>query len=130
VNCVVDNFGPVDIMLYPETTVIRIDARLFGGTAPTPPACSSDPTNPLCSMFPLYHLSPTSAPTMVVQGTLDPLVPPAQSDELIAALQANGVANQSIYYSGGHQFTGLSMVDVNSIYQSEANFLTRLFSGQ
>jgi len=64
------------------------------------------------SSSPSEHITANSPPTIALQGGADPLVPPSQTSQLIAALDAAGVANQLVYYPGeGHGWTGANMVD-------------------
>ena len=57
---------------------------------------------------PTYSVSSVSAPTSMMQGTLDTIVFPSQTMAMESALQASGVAAQVIWYDGGHMFQGLS----------------------
>jgi len=52
---------------------------------------------------PLAHAGRITAPVLLLHGTADPVVPPAQSAELAASLRARGVAVEHHEYAGeGH----------------------------
>ncbi len=82
-NAVVDLYGPVDL----RTPYAR-DAREVTNFLPR--TYAEDPAlYDLAS--PLHHLDAKDPPTLVLQGTLDDLVPVHQSDWLVEKLQALGV---------------------------------------
>jgi acetyl esterase/lipase len=98
VNAVLDMFGPVDL--------IKLEAldnlALFGGR----------PRKEVSDLYerssPIFSINSASAPTCIVQGLKDILVPPSQSYELQRALEKNHVPYQFITYNGGHAFEGLT----------------------
>src|SRR3546814_7223556 len=58
--------------------------------------CSSD----------LFHAKNITAPLLVVQGANDPRVLRVESDEIVAAVRANGVpVEYGLFDDGGHGFT-------------------------
>lgn len=61
------------------------------------------------------NVSAVSAPTSLMQGTQDTIVFPSQATAMQSALQTNGVAQQVIWYNGGHMFQGLSTQQMNAI---------------
>lgn len=113
VSCVVDEFGPVDLTapLGPASVTPLHD--LFGGaTLQSDPAVYRDAS-------PIFDVSAQSAPTLIIQGSQDQLVYPAQSQELFQALQRNHVPVKYISYDGGHGFSGLTY-DQEISYQQQA----------
>lgn len=119
VSCVVDAFGPVDLTLQGASGEQQsILQTLFGGaTLASDPAAYRDAS-------PLFLVSPKSAPTLIIQGTQDTLVPPSQSQALQAALQSDRVFAQYISYDGDHAFGGLSNQQIDDIILQVAIFLT------
>ena len=104
VGAVVDQFAPVDLPSMP-LWVTGCYLQLFGTQTPTPEM--------LASMSPLPSITPRSAPVLIIQGTDDVTVPPAQSKRLKDALRLEGVAVESIPFTGGHGYEG---VDGKVIY--------------
>jgi acetyl esterase/lipase len=103
VSCVVDEFGPVDLLsLQPTAFHSQILLGLFGGaTARDDPAAYRDGS-------PALQVTSHSAPMLIVQGTNDQLIEEAQSRELQRLLQTAGVPVRYISFDGGHMFSGLS----------------------
>ncbi|MFO0956338.1 MAG: alpha/beta hydrolase fold domain-containing protein [Isosphaeraceae bacterium] len=54
---------------------------------------------------PVYRVTASSAPMMLIHGIYDQLVPPAQSDELERALMAVGVDSERIAVPAAHALT-------------------------
>ncbi|HLJ81335.1 MAG TPA: alpha/beta hydrolase [Ktedonobacterales bacterium] len=101
-TCIVDDFGPVDIPQILSNPADQQTAQsLLGGTPQTQKAVEHDAS-------PIFFVSSATAPTLIVQGTRDVLVPPSQSDELRRALEQHHVPVQYISYDGGHLFLGLA----------------------
>jgi acetyl esterase/lipase len=119
VSCVVDAFGPVDLTLRGTSPIQQsILQTLFGGaTLTSDPAAYRDAS-------PLFLVSARSAPTLIIQGTQDTLVPPSQSQALQAALHSAGVPVQYISYDGDHAFSGLSNQQIDALVLQAAIFLT------
>ncbi|MGN6291571.1 MAG: prolyl oligopeptidase family serine peptidase [Chitinophagaceae bacterium] len=106
-KALVSFFGPVELIsLYNSSQyVASILPLLTGGTPTTAPAMyeNSSPAN---------YITPSSPPTIFLQGGTDQLVPPAQSQLLQSLLQAAGVPNQYIFYpTKGHGWTGAELQD-------------------
>jgi acetyl esterase/lipase len=100
VNAVIDFFGPTDLTsIVPESSAAAFAVEQFLGATPAQaPTMYSDAS-------PVDHVSATSAPTLIIQGTNDPIVPVSQSVELANALGLAGVANRLVLISGaGHGF--------------------------
>jgi dipeptidyl aminopeptidase/acylaminoacyl peptidase len=54
---------------------------------------------------PINHAEEISSPLLVLQGAIDPVVPPAQSEKIVEALRANGLPVGYIEFEGeGHGF--------------------------
>jgi dipeptidyl aminopeptidase/acylaminoacyl peptidase len=54
---------------------------------------------------PLFHAERLSSPVLLLQGSEDKVVPPAQAEVLVAALEANGVPHRYVLFQGeGHGF--------------------------
>jgi dipeptidyl aminopeptidase/acylaminoacyl peptidase len=54
---------------------------------------------------PLFHADRLSRPVLLLQGSEDKVVPPAQAEVLVAALEANGVPHRYVLFQGeGHGF--------------------------
>lgn len=102
-TCIVDLYGPTDLTgLSGTQTQIAILDNLFGNVTPAQnPAIYRDAS-------PLFLVSAASPPMLIIQGTQDTLVPPAQSQALLQALQRAHVAARLIPYTGGHALSGLT----------------------
>ena len=54
---------------------------------------------------PINHAEEISSPLLVLQGAIDPVVPPAQSEKIVEALRSNGLPVGYIEFEGeGHGF--------------------------
>jgi len=107
VRAVVDFFGPFDLAALWNHGIIQ-QLILYGATG----ALLTDNPSLYASSSPSEYITGSTPPTIALQGGADPLVPPSQTSQLIAALDAAGVANQLVYYPGeGHGWTGANMVD-------------------
>lgn len=118
VSCVIDEFGPVNLVTYQETQAQRgLTQLLLGGATPqSNPAAYQDAS-------PYFDVSPQSAPELIIQGTLDTTVPPDQSQALYTSLQQARVSAQYIPYIGDHSFSGLSAQELEQIRAEEASYL-------
>lgn len=107
VRAVVDFFGPFDLAALWNYSIIQ-QLILYSATG----AFLADNPSLYASSSPSEYITSGSPPTIALQGGTDPLVPPSQTSQLIAGLDAAGVTNQLIYYPGeGHGWTGANMVD-------------------
>lgn len=107
VRAVVDFFGPFDLVSLWNYSVIH-QLILYGATG----VLLADNPSLYTSSSPSEYITGSCPPTIALQGGADPLVPPSQTNQLIAALDAAGVTNQLVYYPGeGHGWTGANMVD-------------------
>ncbi|HEX2845254.1 MAG TPA: alpha/beta hydrolase [Chitinophagaceae bacterium] len=106
-KALVSFFGPVELVsLYNSSQyTASILLKLTGGTPATVPAIyeSSSPSN---------YITPSSPPTIFLQGGADTVVPPSQSQLLQNLLQAANVPNQYVFYpTQGHGWVGADLQD-------------------
>ena len=112
VSCVVDFYGPVDL-----TKVVYVDPyfALFGVNLYNSAL--------LRDASPVFAVSAQSAPTLIIQGTRDTLVPQSQAMEFYQTLQRNHVSVQYISYDGGHALQGLTISQAQQIEAQAAIYL-------
>ena len=100
VSAVVDMFGPTDLtqqVIYTQSWV----PALFGGqTYSQAPQLYHDAS-------PIFVVGEQTAPTCIVQGLIDTIVPPSQATELSKQLSSSGVPYKWIPFYGGHGFSGV-----------------------
>ena len=117
VNALVDMFGPADMAaLYNSSNSITQPAiqALLAGTPATNAALYQ-------SSSPINFVTAQSPPTLILHGTLDQLVPIAQSNALKTKLQTAGATVQMVTYPNeGHSWTGASL---NDTYDKVTAFL-------
>ncbi len=122
VQCVIDLFGPADLTRpMPLLDTGATEALMGGATRASDPAAYR-------AASPIFDVSSRSAPTLIVQGDRDIIVPPEQSLAMAAALRHAGVAVTYLSYQGGHEFGGLSIADRAAIGRAEARWLLRWYS--
>ena len=120
VSCVVDEFGPVDLMASKDAPLTGDLLTLAGGaTYEQNPGLYRD-------LSPALAVTSQSAPMLIVQGTRDTLVPPTQSAELQQTLQQNHVSVWYLNYNGGHGFSEISAAQRNLLLAQEVNYLVML----
>ena len=102
VSCVVDWFGPTDFLNWGDGSAIRAEnkddviAKLFGGPV-------SEKRDLAKRGSPISWVGPGSAPTLIMHGDKDPLVPLQQSESFAGALKSAGVPCVLKVYPGqGH----------------------------
>lgn len=102
VSCVIDWFGPTDFLHWGADSIIKADnkndvvAKLFGGPV-------SQHLELAKKGSPISWVSAESAPTLIMQGDKDPLVPMQQSETFAAALKKAEVpCVLQIYPGQGH----------------------------
>ena len=128
VQAVVDFYGPAELLTMGAQSPAgsRIDhdapdspeAKLVGG----PLQENKDKAR---RASPITYVSKGDAPTLIVHGDADPLVPLAQSEAFLAALNRSGVeASLYVVKGGGHG--GFQDPEVNVRVQA---FLDRLLKG-
>jgi acetyl esterase/lipase len=114
VSCVVDEFGPVDLLsLQPTGFHAQILHGLFGGDSTRNDIAAYRDASPA------LQVTAHSAPVLIVQGTHDQLIEEAQSRELQMRMQAAGVPVRYISFDGGHMFSGLSQEQQSGITLQE-----------
>ena len=117
VACVVDEFGPVDLTQTLSDQSTSVELELFGyQTLRQAPAAYRDAS-------PLFAVTPQSAPTFIVQGTNDTVVPPSQSQALQQALEANHVPVHYLSYPGGHSFSDVTLAQRAEMIAQEWAFV-------
>jgi acetyl esterase/lipase len=107
IKAVVDFFGPTELVsLYNSGPLAQILlTQVIGGTPATHASMyqQSSPEN---------FITAQTAPTIILQGGVDPLVPFSQAVLLKNTLQANGVMHQYVFYPNeGHGWTGANLTD-------------------
>ena len=117
-SCVADLFGPVDLTTIgtPDQRQALATSLLGAGVLQQNPGIVRDAS-------PVFAVSAKSAPTLIIQGTQDSLVPPSQSQELQRVLQRAGVAVKYVSYPGGHEFSGLSQQQHDALTLQILQFL-------
>ncbi len=106
VKAIVDFFGPTDMTdlynnpgLIPPSTI----ATIVGATPASNPTLYQQSS-------PINFVTAQSPPTIILHGSLDPLVSPSQSLALRDKLQTLGVARQYVLYpTEGHGWVGASL---------------------
>ena len=120
VSCVVDEFGPVDLTESRDAPLAGDLLTLFGGTSyEQNPALYRD-------FSPTFAVTDQSAPTLIVQGNRDTLVPATQSTELRRVLQQYHVPVWYLSYTGGHGFSEVSDAQRQKLLAQEVNYLVML----
>jgi acetyl esterase/lipase len=101
VQCVVDQFGPSDLLTIGKApSSIKHDApdspesRLLGGPVQSKPDAARDAS-------PVTHVSADDPPFLVIHGTSDNVVPFDQSKRMVDALRKAGVSTVFIPVAGG-----------------------------
>jgi acetyl esterase/lipase len=119
VSCVIDEFGPTDLTTNKTPLLTGYLLKLFGGIT-----YQQNP-KPYQDISPVLHVTAQNAPTLIVQGTNDIVVPPQQSLELQHVLQMHHVPVQYISYNGEHAFVKLGSAQHNAIIDREIAFLAK-----
>jgi acetyl esterase/lipase len=111
VSCVVDDYGPVDLISLNEALT-----ALLGSTPAASPARYRDAS-------PVFAVDSRTAPTLIVHGMQDLIVPISQSLELRRVLQAHHVPVQLITYVGGHGLDSLPDQQAQALNARQIAFL-------
>ena len=75
---------------------------------------------------PIHFVDRIKCPVLVLQGTDDKVVPQAQADELVAALERNGVPYSYLLFEGeGHGFRKAE--NIRTAIESELSFYAQIF---
>jgi dipeptidyl aminopeptidase/acylaminoacyl peptidase len=97
VQAVVDVSGPTDFTINHETEGDAFLASFFGGDYSQRGEVWRDAS-------PVFHISKTTAPFLIFQGTTDTDVPTAQAQELADKLKQAGVPVRLVKVQDGHTF--------------------------
>lgn len=108
-KAIISFFGPTDLEhLYNNPgypAIPSLLAQIAGGT----PAQNKAQYE---AWSPIQFVKPSSAPTLILHGNNDILVPPAQSKLLAEKLEKAGVKHELITYPGvGHGWKGATLTD-------------------
>ncbi|RYY57187.1 MAG: alpha/beta hydrolase [Chitinophagaceae bacterium] len=106
-TAIVDLFGPTDFKsLYDSGPLAAVlISQLLGATPAANPGVYEQSS-------PLFFATAGVAPTLILQGGKDDVVPPAQSEMLKARLDNAGIPNQYVLYPDeGHGWDGAELVD-------------------
>ena len=103
VMAVVDQFGPMDLPGMGLYATHSIEA-MFGNAAVS--------GTELLTASPLPSVGAHSAPTYIVHGEADQVVPFEQSQLLADTLRAHNVAVELVPYAGRHAYEGVSAEDI------------------
>jgi acetyl esterase/lipase len=120
VQCVVDQFGPTDLSeLYEENPSVQQNIYdLLDYQVPPAPIYSD--------ASPIDNIDAKMGPALIIQGTQDQTVLPDQSQGLYQALQNDGISAQYISYDGGHEYSGLTLSQIDAIMAQINNFLNAI----
>lgn len=117
VNCVVDFFGPTELLTMADhpSTIPHNDpgspeSKLIGGALQEHPEKAK-------SASPIEHVSADDAPMLIVHGDKDPLVPFPQSVDFEKRLEAAGVPAILVKVEGGEHGKGFGPT-VNEIVEA------------
>jgi acetyl esterase/lipase len=115
-TCVVDDYGPVDLIGPADSLQQQILQNFIGQSYQGDQAAYRDAS-------PLFLVTAHSPPMLIVQGSQDTLVPPAESLALQTALQRAHVPVQYITFPGGHAFLGLNDSQIQAILKQIYTYL-------
>jgi acetyl esterase/lipase len=129
IRAVVDFYGPVDFTdpvylndVYDKQTNASILQEYLG-------VSFVDDLPLYIQASPITYVSPSTPPTLIFHGQLDPVVPVTQSEEYYASLQAMGVTSQLfIEPTLGHSFLNNKNLDITPYMQQSVVFLNTIFS--
>lgn len=107
VSCVVDFFGPTDLMLYCETPALE---KIF--FVPLIGCPSGDDPDRYKKASPMSHVSKDDPPFLIIHGTADLVVPVIHSERLHEKLTATGVKSELVTVRGaGHGWGGATAAE-------------------
>jgi acetyl esterase/lipase len=119
-SCVADFYGPVDIVALlkaaPDANQDVFQA-LLGYTTP-----DENPEG-YRAASPLFRVSSQTAPTLIVHGVHDQVVPIEQSLALFQALREHEVPAQFITYNGRHSFGSVNLQESRAIWSQVLAYL-------
>lgn len=97
-------FPPADLTNYGNTGRLFVECdtvRRFWPQFGVEGKSREEKLKMMQELSPFHAISKESAPTLILHGTIDPLVPLEQSERFIAKLKAEGVSAQLIIHQGG-----------------------------
>ena len=120
VAAVVDQYGPMALQ-NTEASLAGSILALFGTQHPSAAA--------LATVSPLPHVSAKSAPTYILHGTKDVIVPFHDSEQLDTALKASRVPTVLVPFNGGHAYDGLPSETILKLQGAAIDWLRRQLHG-
>lgn len=127
VQVCIDQFGPADLTtIYntSDTAGFQAVQYLLGGNLSFPPTGNAAL---YADGSPVSQISGGTGPVYIIQGTNDATVTPANSQELYATLQSYGSDVTYISYGGGHEFTGLTQAQIDTLQMGAIQFIQGQF---
>lgn len=127
VQACIDQFGPADLTtIYNASNTAGFQAvqYLLGGNLSFPPTGN---TALYADGSPVSQISGMVGPVYIIQGTNDTTVTQANSQELYSKLQQYGSDVTYVSYVGGHEFTGLSQAQIDTLQQGAIQFIQSQF---
>jgi acetyl esterase/lipase len=119
-NCAVDASGVVDLVQYAAAVKTPFPRLFVSGLA----SYKTDPNLALKAASPLGFVSGRAVPTLIVQGSLDPVIDAqAQAHAFYDALHAAGVEVRYLEYRGGHAFAGVPEAELEALVAAQADFI-------
>jgi len=120
-NTVVDYYGPVDLVNGTASFLQnQILLNLFGNV-------TFDQNKSLYQdASPIFLVSAQTAPTLIIQGSQDTLVPASQSQNFYQMLQADKVTTQYIAYTGGHALSGITDNQKTALFLQAYTFVATI----
>lgn len=119
-SCIVDNFGPIDLVAETADKLRPAICRLVA--APEAETCRER-----AAALSRMAITRTYPRTLVIQGKTDQLVPPSQSENFAKALQNAGVNTRLILYDGGHSYERAAPETVRGLWQAQYDFIADAF---
>lgn len=121
VQAVCDFYGPTDFTVRPSPVIVPAPVRaLLGGSPKDKPELAA-----LAS--PVKHVTKDDAPTLIIHGERDMVVPINQSERLYDALKRAGVEVEFVRVkNAGHGFTGTGIQpDIKAIEDTALRFFDK-----
>ena len=102
----ISRFGVGDLEALAQHTH-KFESRYLDGLVGPYPACAAT----YRQRSPVHVLDQISCPVLVMQGLDDQVVPPAQAEAIVAALEANQIPHAYLAFEGeGHGFRGAAAI--------------------
>ena len=117
----ISRFGVGDLEALAQHTH-KFESRYLDGLVGPYPASAAT----YRQRSPVHFLDQISCPVLVMQGLDDRVVPPAQAEAIVAALQANKIPHAYLAFEGeGHGFRGATAIKRS--LQADISFLGQVF---